>query len=92
MIVKGKDRGKSGKVLRLLPAASKVVVEGMNLVKRATRAKRQGEKGQIVLKENPLRVENVKFVCPACGKPSKIAYRREGQNKVRFCKQCRATV
>ncbi len=92
LVTKGRDRGKSGKVFHVLPKTMRVVVEGVNLVKRATRAKRQGEKGQIVSKETGLRVENVSLICSACGKPTRIGMRTEGAKKVRFCKKCQATI
>lgn len=90
--MKGRDAGKSGKVIRVIAADGKVVVEGLNLLKKSVRPKRQGEKGQIIANPTPLRIENVVFVCPACNKSSKLGYRAEVGNKVRICKKCGASV
>lgn len=91
-ITTGKDRGKRGTVTRTLPSGNKVVVEGLNLVKRHKRPKRQGERGQRVEVPSPLAVANVRLVCKSCGKPARVGYRLEGKNKVRICKKCDAAV
>lgn len=92
LILKGKDAGKSGKVIRVLAKDGKVILEGLNLFKRSVRPKRQGQKGQIITVPTPLRVENVVFVCPSCGKSAPLGYRGVGRNKIRFCKKCQVTV
>ena len=86
----GKDRGKTGKVLIVLPKDSKVVVEGLNQVKRHVRARKQGQKGQIISKERAVPVSSVALVCKSCGKPTRIGYKIEGENKIRICKKCGA--
>ena len=63
IILSGKDKGKKAKVLNVLPKDNKVVVEGLNLVKRHLRARKQGQKGQIVSKERPINVSSVALVC-----------------------------
>lgn len=92
LILKGKDAGKSGKVIRVFASLGKVTIEGLNLSKKNVRPKRQGEKGQIVSAPTPIRVENVVFVCPSCGKSSKLGYRERDKVKSRICKKCQATV
>jgi len=86
----GKDRGKTGKVLIVLPKDSKVVVEGLNQVKRHVRARKQGQKGQIISKERAVPVSSVALVCKSCGKPTRIGYKIDGNNKIRICKKCGA--
>ena len=84
----GRDRGKKGKVLFAFPGESKVVIEGLNLIKKHQRAKKQGQKGQIVNKEQAVDISNVQIVCSKCGKPSRVGYSKNGSNKVRICKKC----
>lgn len=91
-ILSGKDRGKRGKILRALPEAGKVVVEGLNLVKRHKRPRKGGEKGQRVEVPAPLSVSKVMIVCSHCGKPSRVGYRSDGDNKIRTCKKCKAEI
>lgn len=90
IVTKGKDRGKSGKVLRVMASEAKVVVEGLNLFKKTVRATRQGDKGQIVDTPAPIRIENAKLVCGSCNKPSRIGYRMKRDKKERYCKKCEA--
>ena len=96
-IIKGRDRGKSGKITRALPSKLMVVVEGLNLRKKAVKPKRAGEKGRIVSVAWPMRVENVMIVCDACNKPTRVGYQikngsTSSPQKVRYCKKCKATV
>lgn len=91
-IIKGKDRGKSGKIVKALPAKSMVVIEGLNLRKKTIKPKRGGEKGRIVSIAWPMRRENVMIICEACGKPTRIGYRLQDGKKTRYCKKCEATV
>jgi large subunit ribosomal protein L24 len=91
LIIKGKDRGKSGKILKVLVKKSKVLIEGLNLIKKSIKAKRQGEKGQIVTVPSPVAIANVQLVCSACGKPARVGWRFAGNRKERYCKKCGAT-
>ena len=87
----GKDRGKKGKVSFVfpnLPAGGKVIVEGLNLVARHQRARKQGQKGQVVHKERAVNASAVQLVCKSCGKPTRVGSRMVGKNKVRVCKKC----
>ena len=88
----GKDRGKKGKVLFVFPAENKVVVEGLNLIVRHQRARKQGQKGQIVHKERAVNMSAVQLVCPKCGMPTRVGSRIVGKNKVRVCKKCGAEI
>lgn len=103
IIMKGKDRGKKGKVLRGFPEKNRVLVEKINMRKVHKKPKKSGEKGQTVELAMPISVANVKLICPSCGKPTRVGYRiKEGQvtkekevakeAKVRFCKQCQKEI
>jgi len=88
VVIKGKDRGKKAKVLRGFPKENKVLVEGVNIRKVHKRPKREGEKGQVVEIPTPINVSKVKLICPKCGKPTTIGYKRTGNEKYRICKKC----
>lgn len=91
-VVKGKSRGKTGKVVQVFPPLKKVVVEGANLLKKHLRGKKDGAKGQIIEFAAPLASANVKLICPACGKPARVGFRTEADKKARFCKRCQAAI
>ena len=86
-IIAGKDRGKQGVVLSVLPVTEKVIVKGANIMKRHTRARRDGEKGQRIEKEAPIHVSNVMLICPHTGKTTRIGYKIEGGEKIRISKR-----
>ncbi len=88
LIISGKDRGKKGKVLKALPKERKVVVEGVNLIKKHQKPKKSGEKGQIVEMASPIDVSNVKLLCPKCKKPVRVGYKIIDDKKYRICKKC----
>lgn len=96
IMLNGKDRGKTGKVGRVDREMGKIVVEGLNLVKRHLRPRQQGQKGQIVARERFVAASSVSLVCPSCGKPTRIGFRMSGEGtnlaKVRVCKKCKAEV
>jgi large subunit ribosomal protein L24 len=92
LIITGKDKGRTGKILKSLVKESKILVEGMNLKKKHRRPRKQGEKGQIVSIPAPLNVSNVKLICPKCGKATRVGYKIEKDNKVRICKKCNQEV
>jgi len=87
-VISGKDKGKSGKVLRAIPGLEKVLVESVNVVKRHQKPRKQGEKGQISQMPSPIHVSNVMLICPKCSKPTRVGYRFEGESKSRVCKKC----
>lgn len=91
-IMAGKDGGKQGKVLKVLPKIGKVLVEGLNLYKKRVRPKRQGEKGQVVSVPRPINASNAMIVCPSCGKAVRIGYRLEKDKKTRVCRKCGAKI
>lgn len=88
----GKDRGKTGKVLHALPEAQKIVIEALNVVKKRSKPKRQGEKGETVFVPRPLSVSNVMLVCANCKNPTRVGFREDGGRRVRYCKKCQAAI
>ena len=87
VVITGRDKGKNGSVLRVLPAKKRVVVQGVNMVKRHTRAT-QTQTGGIVEKELSIHVSNVALVDPESGEPTRIGYRLlEDSRKVRYAKR-----
>jgi large subunit ribosomal protein L24 len=91
-VLSGKDRGKTGKVLRASPDDSKIVVEGLNIFKKRARPRKQGEKGQTVLVPRPMSVSKVMLICTSCKEATRVGSRVEGTVKVRYCKKCKATL
>lgn len=88
LIISGKDRGKQGKILDVFPKERKLAVEGVNIRKKHTKPKKQGEKGQVVETPAPISFSNVKLICPKCGKPTRVGYRILENKKYRTCKKC----
>ena len=92
-VVAGKEKGKSGKVLRVMPEKGKVLVESLNLMKRHTRPSQTNQAGGIIEKEAPLDLSNVQLVCQACNQPARTGVRiLEDGSKTRFCKKCNEIV
>ena len=86
-LIAGKDKGKTGTILKVDRENGKVLVDGLNIVKKTVKPKGQGEKGNIVEVEAAIHISNVMIICPKCG-PFKMGIRTDGENKVRFCKKC----
>ncbi|PZN09408.1 MULTISPECIES: 50S ribosomal protein L24 [Thermaerobacter] len=89
LVISGKDAGKKGKVLRALPAEERVVVEGVNIVKRHQRPRPGVVQSGIIEKEAPIHRSNVMLVCPRCGRPTRVAKKQlDDGRRVRACKKC----
>jgi large subunit ribosomal protein L24 len=87
VVISGRDKGRSGEVLRVLPADRRVIVQGVNVVKRHTKP-RMGDPGGIVEKELALHISNVAHVDPASGKPTRVGYKLLGDGrKVRVARR-----
>ena len=86
-IIKGKENGKSGRILRINRTTATIIVEGLNLVKKAMKQKKQNEKGGIKEIEAPIRASNVMIVCKKCG-PTRIGFKMEKDQKNRICRKC----
>jgi len=92
LIISGKYRGRKGKVLKAFPKEKKIIVEGINLKKKHQRARKTGEKGQIVEIPGPLDVSDAKIICPKCKKATRIGYKIVKEKKYRLCKKCGKTI
>jgi len=91
--VKGKDKGKKGKVLRVIVEKGRAVVEGLNLVKKHKRQTRQDQQGGIVSIESPIALANIMLVCKHCDKPARIGFKvLQDKTKTRFCKSCKEVI
>ena len=87
IIIAGKDKGKKGKVVRALPADSKVVVEGINMRKKHQRAGKGRQKGQIIDIAMPIHISNVMIEDPKTGKPTRVGKRIAGGKRIRIAKK-----
>lgn len=88
-VIAGKEKGRVGKVLKVLPDKNKAVVERINMIKRHTKPQEMNQQGQIVEKEAPLDVSNLQLICPECTKTGRIGRKfLEDGTKVRYCKAC----
>lgn len=99
LIIAGKDKGRRGKIKRSVPTEGRVVVEGLNIMKRHLKARGPGRPGGIIEMEAPLNASNVMLICPSCGRASRTGHRfleetdHKGRpRKVRFCKACDGVV
>jgi large subunit ribosomal protein L24 len=92
LIIAGKDKGRTGKIMRALPKEMKILVEGINLKKKHVRPKKEGEKGQVVDIPAVFDVSNVKLICPKCGKAVRVGYEIKDDVKKRICKKCKSEI
>jgi large subunit ribosomal protein L24 len=94
MVVAGNSRGKTGKILKVFRDKQRAIVEGVNIIKRHTKASQKNPQGGIVQKEEAVHMANVMVVCPKCGKPSRLGHKRvtdaaSGRKQtMRVCKKC----
>jgi large subunit ribosomal protein L24 len=94
LIITGKDRGKEGTVSRALPQVNKVIVEGLNIVKKHVRPQGQMQQGGIIEKAMPIHVSNVMLKCTECGQPTRVGHIRrkmgadQKERVARVCKKC----
>ncbi|HFE63350.1 50S ribosomal protein L24 [candidate division KSB1 bacterium 4484_188] len=87
IVISGNYRGKTGKVLKVFPKENRIVVEGVNFIKKHSRPTQQLPQGGIVEKEAPINASNVKVICPKCNRPTRVGTRiLEDKSKVRYCK------
>ena len=87
-VLAGKDKGKRGRILKILRDKDRVVVESLNIVKKAKKKKNQQDRGGIIEVEAALHYSNVAIVCKKCG-PTRVGYKIDGENKTRICRKCR---
>jgi len=93
LVVRGKDRGRTGTVRQVIPDEQRVVVTGINIAKRHMKPRPPQQAGGIIERESPLSWANVRLICPACAKAVRIGFRSlDDGRKVRYCKQCNANI
>jgi large subunit ribosomal protein L24 len=94
VVLSGRDRGKRGRVLRVVPSKNRVVVEGVNFIKKHTKANPQRNiQGGIVEREAALHASNVQIVCPECGRPTRVGRKvLDDGTRVRFCRKCQGVM
>ncbi len=92
-VIAGKDKGKTGKVLRVIPKRGRAIVEKLNMVKRHLRPSEQNRQGGILEKESPIEMSNLMLICSKCTDPTRVGYRMlDDDQKVRFCKKCNEVI
>jgi large subunit ribosomal protein L24 len=89
MVIAGKEKGKSGKVMRIIPKKDRVIVEKLNMVKRHMRPGQHSRQGGILEKESPIHISNLMLICSKCTDPTRVGYKILDDNqKARYCKKC----
>jgi large subunit ribosomal protein L24 len=91
-LLSGKDRGKTGTVLKVYPEDDRISVDGLNVFKKRVRPTKQGQKGETVLVPRPFQASKAALVCPSCKKQTRVGHRVEGSQNMRYCKKCKATM
>ncbi|MDA8086591.1 MAG: 50S ribosomal protein L24 [Nitrospiraceae bacterium] len=92
-VLAGKEKGKKGRIVSVLPGKGKVIVEKINIIKRHTKPSKTHEQGGIIEKEGPIHASNVMLVCPKCGARTKTAALvQAGGGKLRVCKKCKEVI
>jgi large subunit ribosomal protein L24 len=92
-VIAGKDLGREGEIMRVIPEKNRVIVEGVNIAKKHQRQTRATMQGGIIDKDMPINASNVAFVCGSCDKPTRIGYRLQPDGKkVRICRKCKADI
>ena len=88
VILSGDDRGKKGKVMEVSPSEGKVIVEGLNMVKKHVKPRKMGDAGGIIEAEGALYASKVALYCAKCGKGVRVKIQQDGDNKIRVCAKC----
>ncbi len=93
VVMTGKEKGKKGRVLSVMPAKSKLIIEKVNIIKRHMKPSKKYSQGGIIEKEAPIHMSNVILVCPKCNKPTRIGRLvMESGSKVRVCRKCKEVI
>ncbi len=93
MVMTGKDKGKSGKVMRVIPKKDRAIVEKLNMIKRHMKPSQQNRQGGILEREAPIHISNLMLICSKCTDPTRVGYRiLEDSRKVRFCRKCNEVI
>lgn len=92
VVIAGKDKGKTGKVLVAMPADNSVVVAGVNIISKHKKPRSAQDKGGIIKRENKIDASNVQIICGTCGKATRVGHSLDGDKKTRICKKCGASL
>ena len=93
IVIAGKDKGKKGKVRFAYPQKERIIIEGVNYIKRHTRARGAVRQAGIIQREEAIHVSNVMLLCNKCNKPTRVGSRHlEDSKKVRFCRTCKEVI
>jgi large subunit ribosomal protein L24 len=88
IVTKGKEKGKKGKALKIFPKEGKIIVEGLNIIKKHAKKRRQQDQAGIIEKEGPISISNVSVYCSKCKKGVRLGLKRTEKKSVRYCKKC----
>jgi len=89
-IMSGKDRGKTGVVFHAMPEKDRILIDGLNVFKKRSRPKKQGQKGEVVLVPRSMPASKVMLICSNCKTTTRVGFRTDGERKVRYCKKCKS--
>ncbi len=93
IVISGKEKGKQGRILSIIPKKNRVIIERVNMIKRHMKPSRQYSQGGIIEKEGTLHISKIMLVCPRCQKPSRISnHILDDGRKVRLCKRCKEVI
>jgi len=93
VVISGKEKGKQGRVLSVLPRKNRLIIEQVNIIKRHMKPSRKYTQGGIIEKEAPLHISNIMLICPRCQKPTRISNQiLEDGRKMRACKKCKEVI
>jgi large subunit ribosomal protein L24 len=88
-VIAGKEKNKSGKVLKTIPVKGRLIVEGLHMIKRAVRPDQKNPQGGFIQREGSVAISNVMLLCPSCDQPARVGYRETGDGeRVRICRKC----
>jgi len=88
LVISGKFKGKTGRVEKTIPKTGKIIVSGVNVVKKHTKPSRKNPKGGIIEISTPINISNVMLLCPKCNKATRIGSKFLQNKKIRYCKKC----
>ncbi len=92
LVISGKYKGKTGKVEKVFPKTNKILVPGVNILKKHSRPSKKNPKGGIIEIESPIDVSNIKIICSKCSKTTRIGYRIINDKKTRICRKCQEEI
>ena len=92
IVIRGKDKGKKGKIEKVMSRENKVLIPGLNIYKRHMKSRKQNKPSEIIEITKPLAVASVALICPNCHKKTRVGYKIDNKEKIRICKKCNKTI